>query len=114
MPIQFKDGPPEAHHMLEQAQRFGIEFRTTDERAKFLEFMEEVYRYGANFGFDSAVRSILLSGKVMVRQEPLSDYDIKLHLWDHNSDLGWGNLTEIVAEIETLHGIREKPPRKAH
>ena len=114
MNIQFNDGPPEAHKMLEQADKIGIEFRSTDERAKFLEFMEEVYRYGANFGFDSAVRSILLSGKVTVRQQPLSDFDIKEHLWDNNSDIGWGNLIELVAEIETLHGIREKTVRSQH
>ena len=114
MTIKFNDGPPEAHKMLEQAEQFGIEFADGAQRSKFLEFMEEVYRHGASFGFDCAVRSILLSGKVTVRQQPLSDYDIKEHLWDHNSDLGWGNLTEIVAEIETLHGIREKPARRSH
>lgn len=111
MAIQFKDGAPKAEDLLQQAALHGLE---VNDQIKFLEFCEEVYRHGAIFGFDSAVRSILLSGKVTVKQQPLTDYQIKTYLWDNNSDLGWGNLREIVAEIENLHGIRETEPQVGH
>jgi len=111
MSIQFKEGAPKAEDLLQQAVAIGLE---VNDQTKFLQFCEGVYRHGAIFGFDSAVQSILLSGKVTVKQKPLTDYQIRTHLWEQNSDLGWGNLTEIVAEIENLHGIRETEPQVGH